>query len=159
MPLFTEWIGASSFEVILAKPSRHSTTGTSASGTSGSRRISLILQHERTRRRIRLCRFCTFIDIVTETTIVSFGTLPVGFPLPTISKTSLFTLFRLLILDHGVPFIFSVSGLKILNSWILLDTSFHHCLQSVIIKSSFLVVNLHNVQFQDGLEFFRLSNS
>ena len=28
VPLFTEWIGASSFEVILAWPSRHSTTGT-----------------------------------------------------------------------------------------------------------------------------------
>ena len=28
VPLFTEWIGASSFEVILAGPSRHSTTGT-----------------------------------------------------------------------------------------------------------------------------------
>ena len=38
VPLFTEWIGASSFEVILAWPSRHSTTGTSSSGTSGSRR-------------------------------------------------------------------------------------------------------------------------
>ena len=72
MPLFTEWIGASSFEVILARPSRHSTTGTLASGTSGSPRISLILPHERTLRRIRLCRFCTLIDIVTETAIVSF---------------------------------------------------------------------------------------
>ena len=61
MPLFTEWIGASSFDVILAGPSRHSTTG-----TSGSRRISLILLHERTRRRIRLCQFCTFIDIVRD---------------------------------------------------------------------------------------------
>ena len=29
VPLFTEWIGASSFEVILAKQSKHSTTGTS----------------------------------------------------------------------------------------------------------------------------------
>ena len=29
VPLFTEWIGASSFKVILAGPSRHSATGTS----------------------------------------------------------------------------------------------------------------------------------
>ena len=36
----------------------------------------------RTRRRFRLCRFCTLIDIVTETAIVSYRTLPVGFPLP-----------------------------------------------------------------------------
>ena len=79
--------------VILARPSRHSTTETFSSGTSGSRRISLILLHERTRRRIRLCQFCTLINIVTETTIVPFRTLPVGFPLPTISKNSLSTLF------------------------------------------------------------------
>ena len=32
---FTEWVVASSFEVILAKPSRHSSTGTSASGDFG----------------------------------------------------------------------------------------------------------------------------
>ena len=115
--------GASSFEVILAGPSRHSTTGTLSSGTSGSRPLSLILQHERIWRRIRLCHFCTFIDIVAETAIVSFHTLPVGFPLPTISKNSLSTLFRPWILDYGVSFIISVSGAKILISYILLDTS------------------------------------
>ena len=37
------------FEVNLAGPSRHSTTGTLPSGTSGSRRISLILPRKRTR--------------------------------------------------------------------------------------------------------------
>ena len=58
----------------------------------------------------------TLIDIVTETTIVSFSALPVGFPLPTISKNSLSTLFCPLILDHGVPFRISISGLKILSS-------------------------------------------
>ena len=64
MPLFTEWNGASSFEVILASPIETFYHWDSASGTSGSRRIS--------RRRIRRCRFCTLIDIVTETVIVSF---------------------------------------------------------------------------------------
>ena len=85
VPPFTKWVVATSFEVILARPSKHSATGTLASGTSGSRRICLILPHERTRRRSRLCQFCTLTDIVTETAIVSFRTLPVGFPLPTIS--------------------------------------------------------------------------
>ena len=116
VPLFTEWIGASTFQVILAGPSRRSSTGTLSSGTSGSRRISLILLHERIRRRIRQCHFCTLINIVTETTSVSFRTLPVGFPSPTISKNSLSTLFCPLILDHGVSFIISISGLKILVS-------------------------------------------
>ena len=83
---FTEWIGASSFEVILTKPSRRSTAGTSASGTSGSRRISLILLLGRIRRRIRLSQFSTLINIVAETEIVSSRTLPVGLPLPTISN-------------------------------------------------------------------------
>ena len=56
--------------------------------------------------------FPTLIDIVAETAIVSFHALPVGFPLPTISKNSLYTLFCPLILDHGVSFILSVPGLK-----------------------------------------------
>ena len=146
-------VGASSFEVILA------CHWDSFLQTSGSRRISLILRHERTRRRIRLCQFCTLIDIVTETAIVSFRTLPVGFPLPTISKNSLSTLFCPLMLDHGVYLIISVSGLKILHSQILLDTSFHHCFQSVIIKSQFLLMNLQVIQFQYGLEIRRLSYS
>ena len=85
MPFFTEWIGASSFEVILAGQSKHSSTGALASRTSGSRCIFLILPRRRSRRGIRLCCFCTLIDIVSETAIVSFRTLPVSFPLPTIS--------------------------------------------------------------------------
>ena len=85
-------------EVILAWPSRHSTTGTSSSGASGPRRFSLTPLHERIRRRIRLC-FCTFIENVKAITIVSFSTLPFGFP--TMSKNSLSTLFCPLILDHG----------------------------------------------------------
>ena len=94
---------------------------------------------------------------MTETTIVSFGALPVGFPLPTISKNSLSTLFCPLILDHGVSFIISISGAKILISYVLLDTSFHNRCQSVIIKSYFLLMNLQVIQFQYGLEFLRLS--
>ena len=114
VPLFTEWIEAGSFEVILAGPSRHSTTGTFSSGTSGSRRISLILQHERIRSRIRLCHFCTFIDIVTETTTVSFRALPRWLSHCQQSPRILFsTLFCLLILDHVVSFIISISGAQI----------------------------------------------
>ena len=159
MPFFTEWSGASSFEVVLARHSSHFPTWASASRTSGSRCISHTRLRKRSWTRIRLCRFCTLIHIVSETAIVSFRTLPVSFPLPTISQNSLFTVFCPLILDHGVPFIISVSGFKILKSQILLDTSFHHCLQSVIIRSSFLLMNLHTVQFQYGLEFLRLSYS
>ena len=112
MPFFTEWSCASSFEVILARQSSHFPTRASASRTSGSRCISLILRLRRARRWVRLCRFCTLIDIVTETAFVSFGTLPVSFPLLTISKNSLYTLFCPLILDHGVSLIISVSGFK-----------------------------------------------
>ena len=113
VPLFTEWIGPSSFEVILAWQSKQSTAGTSSSGTSVFRRIFLILPCRRARRRIRLCRFCTLIKNVTETASVSLKTLPVGFPLPTISKNYVFTLFCPLILDHGVSIIISVYGPKI----------------------------------------------
>ena len=85
MPFFTEWSGASSFEVILARQSSHFPTWASASRTSGSRCISHILLRRRSRRRFRLCWFCTLIRIVSETAIVSFRTLPCTFPLPTIS--------------------------------------------------------------------------
>ena len=97
--------------------------------------------------------FSTLIDIVTETAIVSFYTLPVGFPLSTISENSLSRLFCPLILDHGVSFIISISGAKIFISYLLLDTSLHHRFQSVIIRSYFLSVNLHVVQFQYGPGF------
>ena len=79
--------------------------------------------------------FPRLFDIVAETTIVSFHTLPVGCPLPTISKNSWYTLFCPLILDHGVLLKISISGPKVLFSNVLLDTSFHHSFQSVIIRS------------------------
>ena len=110
VPFFKEWIGASSFEAILARRSSNSSTWASASGTFGSRCISLFLPRSRARRRIRLCRFCTLIEIVSETANVSFRRLPVGFPLPTISQNSLSTMFCPLILDQGVPFIISISA-------------------------------------------------
>ena len=89
---------------------------TLSSGTSGSRCISRSLPRRRIRRRIRLCQFCTLIDIVAETGIVSSRTLPVGLPLPTISESPLCTLFCPLILDHGVCLIISIAGFRILNS-------------------------------------------
>ena len=109
--------------------------GILSSGTSGSRWFSLILLHERIRRRIWWWTFPTLIQIVAETAIVSFHTLPVGFPLPTISKNSLYTLFCSLILDHGVLLKISISVPKILISHFLLDTSLHHSFQSVTIRS------------------------
>ena len=88
--------------------------------------------------------------IVAETAIVSSRTLPVGLPLPTISKNSLYTLFCPRILDHGVSFIISITGAKIFISFFLLDTSFHHRFESVIIRSHFLLMNLQVIQFQYG---------
>ena len=152
-------IGASSFEVVLAGPSRRSTTGTLASKTSGSQWIFHTLLRGRSWRTIRQRRFYTLIHLVSETARVSFHTLPVGFPLPTISKNSLYTLFCSLILNHGVLLKISASGPKVLISNFLFDTSLHHCLQSVIIGSTFLLMNLHITQFQYGLEFLRLSYS
>ena len=78
--------------------------------------------------------FSTLIHIVAETAIVSFHTLPVGFPLPTISKNSLFTLFCSLILDHGVLLKISASGPIVLVSNFVFDTSFHHRVQSMILR-------------------------
>ena len=99
-------------QLILAR--RHSTTGAFTSGTSGPRWFSLTLLHERILRRIWWWTFPTLIHIVAETAIVSFHTLPVGFPLPTISKNSLCTLFCPLILDHGVLLKIFISNPKFL---------------------------------------------
>ena len=63
--------------------------------------------------------------------------------------------FLTMALVSKFPFLAS----KILHSRILLDTSFYHRLQSVIIRFGFLLMNLHIVQFQYGLEFLRLSCS
>ena len=91
--------------------------------------------HERIRRRIRLCHFSTLIDIVTETAIVSSRTLSVGFPSPTISQNSLFTLFCPRILDNGVSLIISVSGNKILPTRYFFPTLFSICDNQVLFSS------------------------
>ena len=63
-------------------------------------------------------------------------------------------------LNHGVSFIISISGAQILISYVLLlDTSFHHRFQSVIIRSYLFLMNLQVIQFQYGLKFLRLSYS
>ena len=74
------------------------------------------------------------------------------------SKNSLYALFCSLILDHGVLKI-SIPAPKIFISYILLDTSCHHRFQSVIIRSSFLLMDFKVIQFQFGLELNRLSYS
>ena len=159
MPSFTEWIIATSSEAILARPSRHSTTGTSASGTSGPRWFSLILPHERIRRRIWWWTFPTLIHIVAETAIVSCHTLPVGFPLPTISKNSLYTLFCPLILDHGVLLKISASGPKVLISNFLFDASFHHSFSICDNQVQLSSVESPDRTIQYDVELLRLSHS
>ena len=52
---------------------------TAVSGTPGSRCIFHTLLRRRSRRRIRLCQFCTLILVVSETAVVSFRTLPSAF--------------------------------------------------------------------------------
>ena len=60
------------------------------------------------------------------------------------------TLFCPWILDHGVSFIISILGAKILISYFLLDITFHHRFQSVLIRSYFLLMNRQVIQFQYG---------
>ena len=59
--------------------------------------------------------------------------------------------FRLPTIDCSVPFIIPVSGLKILDLWILLDIFFYHRLQPVLIRSS-LLMNFQN-KSNSGLSF------
>ena len=105
------------------------------------------LLRRRSWRRVPLCRFCTLIRIVSETATVSLWTLPVSFPL----------LFYPIIVDHGVSFRISVSGLKILHS--NSARYFFFPLSSMCDNQVQLLMNLHIVQFQYGLWFLRLSYS
>ena len=128
--------------------------------TPSSRCIFHILLRRRSWRGVRLCRFCTLIFIVSETAIVSFHTLPVGLPLPTISLTSLFTLFYPLILDHGR--LFQNFRLWRQNSSFVNSARYFFLPLSSIwwwVRFGFLLMNLHIVQFQHGLGFLRLSYS
>ena len=113
--------------------------------------------------RVIWCKFLWRNPCKSHRYILPLGLFPLGLPRERtrrrIRLCHLFTLFCSMILDHGVSFIISVSGFKILHSQILLDTSFRHRLQSVIIRSCFLLMSLQVVQFQNGLEFFRLSYS
>ena len=65
MPLFTKWSVASSFGVILAWSSRHSTNGILTSATSSSRCFSFTLVRKNSEKRW-LCHLCALNDIVTE---------------------------------------------------------------------------------------------
>ena len=116
MPLFTEWSCASSFEVILARPSSHFPTWTFASRTLGSRCIFHILLRRRSWRRVRWCRFCTLIFSVSETAVVSFRTCPLAFHCQQYPRLLLFTLFYPAILDHGACFKISIFGFKVVHS-------------------------------------------
>ena len=62
-------------------------------------------------------------------------------------------MFCSLILDHSVPLKISASGPKVLISNFLLDTSFHHSFQSVIIRSKLLLMSLQVIQFQSVFNF------
>ena len=147
VPLFTEWIVASSSKVIFAKTSRLSTTETSSSGTADSRWSRSFYCMKEFGNGFDGVTFSIVMDIVTENAIVFFHTLPVVFPLPAISKNSLSTLFCSLILDRGVLLKISISAFKVLISNFLLDTSFHHSFQSVMFRFYFLLISLQVIQY------------
>ena len=81
--LFTEWSGASSFEVILARQSSHFPTLGFFLWDFG---FSMLFAHSAASlEKDSAVPFLHAYWFVTETAIVSFRTLPVGLPLPTIS--------------------------------------------------------------------------
>ena len=160
VPLITERIGASSFEVILGKAiETFLSLGLFPLGLLVLDAFLSVCCMKEFGDGFGCVIFPRLLISCRKLPIVSFHTLPVGFPLPTISKNSLYTLFCPLILDNGVSFMISISGPKVPISYILIDTSFHHRFQYVIIKSYVLLMNLQVIQFQYGLKFLRLSYS
>ena len=158
MPFVTEWIGASSFEVILAGQSKHPSTGPLPLGLLVPDAFLSFCRVEELGEGFGWVVFARLLISWRKLQLSPLEHCPLAFHCQH-SPRVLCSRCCPLILDHGVCLIISVSGLKILHSQILLDTSFHHCLQSVIIRSYFLLMNLQVIQFQYGLEFLRLSYS
>ena len=160
VPLFTEWIGASFFEVILAGPRDILPLGLLPTGTSGSRRISLILLHEKNSETDSAVSFLhAYWHRDGNCNCLLWDTAR-WFPIA--NKLQEFFEHAVLSMDSWPRRFFHNFRFWRQNSYfwyILLDTSFHHCLQSVIVRSYFLLMNLQAIQFQDGLEFLRLPYS
>ena len=113
VPLFTEWVGASSFEVIFAWPSRHSTF------LLGLRVLDAFLSFccmKRIRRRIRLWTFPHAYSYRGGNYNCFFSHIARWFPIA--NNLQEFFVHAVLSLDSWPRrfFPFSVSGLKILNS-------------------------------------------
>ena len=143
-PPFTEWIGASSLKVILARPSRRSSTKSFVSGTWGSRRIYLTLLHETIWRRIRLCHFCTFVMSWRKLQLSQLKNCPWA---SHCQRSP-----RILCPRCFVSWFLTTAFLSYFPFLAPLDTSFYHHLQSVITKSYVLLMNLQVIQFQYGLK-------
>ena len=136
VPFFTKWVIASSSEVILRGHRDILPLGLLPLGLRGSRRFSFILLHERIWRRIWWCLFARLLTSWRKLQLSPSEHCPLAFHCQQISKNALSTLFCPLILDQGVLLIISISVTKIVISNVLLDTSFHHSFQSVIILTS-----------------------
>ena len=110
--------------------------GTSTSGTSGSRWFSLILPHERILRRIWWWTFSTLIHIVDGNCNCLLSHTVRWFPIT--NNLQEFFVHAVLFPDswpRRSSQNFPLLAPKILISNFLLDTSFHHSFQSVIIRS------------------------
>ena len=148
------------FDVISARLSRQLPRWTPASETLSYRCTSTIFFCHWFRGRSGLWhRFWTLIFIVPETTIISFRTLPLCFPLPAFSWFSFNTTLIPAILCHCSFFNPLISGLKVSWSEFLIYASHHHCFQSLIIGLQYLLMNCKVIQFPYGFEFSRLSYS
>ena len=86
MPSFAGWVIASSFDVILARPSIHSTTGACSSGTSGSRMKEL-------GEGFGCVNFARFLISWQKLQLSPSEHCPLAFHCQQISKNSLYTLF------------------------------------------------------------------
>ena len=120
VPPFTKWVIASSLEVILAGLSKHSSTGTLASGTSGSRRIFRSLPTWKTSEKdLAVSIMHANGHIVTETTIISYwNSAPFELSIANnILEFFVHAVFDHLILDRGV-----------------LSHSFHFLCQNILIS-------------------------
>ena len=159
MPFFTELVCTSSFQVILAGPSSHfSPLKLLPLGLLVPDAFFIFCCVEDLGEGFACVDFACLSSSCRKLHLSPFEHCPLAFHCQQSPRLLCSRCFALRFLTTAC-FEISISGFKILHFQTMLDSSFYHRLQSVTVRFGFLLVNLHIVQFQYGLEFLRPSYS
>ena len=159
MPIVTRWFSASTFQEVSSRLSIGLPRRTPASEVPFSRRTFSSWCWCLGGWSGFYCRFCTLVPVVPETTLVSSRTLSFCFPLEAFFLSSINTTLTPAIRNHCPSFNSLISGVRVWKSEFLIYAALHHRFQHLIIRLSYLLMNLHVIQSWYGFELIRLTYS